>query len=377
MDSSYWLINAYELDSNYNHTVDFSTKENQLNWFRNKTVYVLDDSMYQRKNELQIVLFKSLHQLRNCNYLVVINDDGTRYFYFIMDKIYNDEKTTTVSLKLDLLQTYQFDIKFTDSLIEREHRQRWVEVPWGRMPFNEIIDEGLEVGEYEIKNIYNLYDYKNKGTYIFTSSDMLGVSDDKRPTSGSDSGNSGGSTSENFKKGYLDEKGLVFLKSKEGFVSTAYQDINGYWTIGYGITQAFQETYYNKLYPTCTEQMASEVMGEVLYNFSSQVKNVLETNGVESAWLNQNKLNALTSYAYQNGVGGFQSSPIFIAIVGGKSDEEIFNIWYNLPTYVSRRQEEANIFKGIYPSEMKITDHNNSSYVTANEGKGYIPSNYR
>ena len=374
MDSIYWLINAYELDSNYNHSVDFKSQDSQLNWFRSKTIYVLDDSMYQRKNELQIVLYKSLHQLRNCNYLVVLNDDNTKYFYFIMDKIYNDEGTTTVTLKLDLLQTYLFDLNFADSLIEREHTKRWVNTSWGKMPYNEIIEEGLEVGEYEIKNIYNIYDYSDKGTYIFTSSDMLGVSDDKRPSNNVDSG---GTSSQNFINGYLDEKGLIFLKSKEGFVSTAYQDINGYWTIGYGITQAFQPSYYNKLYPTCTEQMASEVMGEVVYNFSSQVKNALETNGVDSSWLNQNKLNALTSYAYQNGVGGLQSSSIFIAICEGRSDDEIFNIWYNISEYATRRQEEANIFKGVYPSEMKITDHNNSTYVTENEGKGYIPLNYR
>lgn len=375
MDSVYLLVNAYELDSNYNHTVDFSNKEKQLNYFINKTVYRLDDSMYQRKNELQIVIFKSLHELKNCNYLVVINEDATRYYYFIMDKIYNDELTTSLSLKLDLIQTYLFDIKFTDSLIEREHSKRWINSIGGKIPKTNTIDEGLEVGEYEIANIYNIYDYSEKGTYIFTSSDMLGVSDDKRPSTGGSG--EGGGTSSNFTNGYLDEKGLVFLKSKEGFVPSAYQDINGYWTIGYGITQAFQQDYYNQLYPTCTEQLASEIMGQVVYNFSSQVKSLLENNNVESFWLNQNKLNALTSYAYQNGVGGLESSDIFIAICEGKSDDEIYNIWYNKTTYTERRQQEAKMFKGEYPSDMRITDHGNNTYITENEGKGYIPNNYR
>lgn len=377
MNTIYWLINAYELDTDYNHTVDFNSHNEQLSYFREKTIFLLDDSMYQRKNENVIIVDKSLNELKNCNYLIAINEDNTKYFYFIMDKNYNNDYSTSLNLKLDLIQTYLFDIQFSDGLIDRQHVKRWEDTEWGKKPTNEIQEEGLEVGEYEIKKIHTLYDYSDKGTYIFTSSDMLGLSNDKRPSTDSSSGGGdggSGTNSENFKNGYLDENGLVFLKSKEGFASTPYQDIYGYWTTGYGITQAFQETYYNKLVPSCTEQQASEVMGEVVYNFSSQVKNLMDSIGYTN--LNQNKLNALTSYAYQKGIGGLQNSTIYTYLAEGRSDQEIANIWTD-DEFNTRRSEESLIFlSGIYPS-MKISDVDNGGYVTDNNGKGYIPSNYK
>ena len=117
-------------------------------------------------------------------------------------------------------------------------------------------------------------------------------------------------------------------------------------------------------------------MGKVVYNFSSQVKQNLESIGLGS-WLNQNKLNALTSYAYQNGVGGLLSSSIWQAIKEKKTDDEIYRIWYNLGEYSERRQQEAKMFLGEYPTNMKITDHTNGGYITTNNGHGYIPTEYQ
>lgn len=376
------FISAPFLDSDYNNTIDFEDKVEQALYFNKLTQFQDDSFDYQRKQQTSLKVGYSLRELKDINYVILINDDGTKYFYFIMDKQYVSEDTTMLILKMDLMQTYLNDYSFNTCLVEREHIKT-NDILNGTLYLNENIinsvDEGLETGQYKLSDKIDMYNYVQNGCYIYTSSERLGTSSEPRPNITDDSGTSNpgdNQNSENYKNGYLNENGLVFLKSKEGYVANAYQDINGYWTIGYGVTQAFQPNYYEELYPYCTEQQASEVMGRVVYNFSSQVKINIENIG-KMEWLNQDKLNALTSYAYQNGVGGLMSSDIWSAITSNKSDIEISNIWANLGSYTERRKQESQIFLGTYPSSMKITDHTNGGYVTSNNGKGYIPTKYK
>lgn len=377
------FVSAPFLDSDYNNTIDFDNTVNQALYFNGLTLFQDDSFDYQRKGQTTLKVGYSLLELKLINYVILINDDGTKYFYFVMNKEYVSEDTTMLFLKMDLMQTYMGQYTFNTCLVEREHIKTYYKNGDTIILESDVInsvDEGLETGQYRLTDKNYIYNYVDNGCYIYTSSERLGTSSEPRPNITDDIGSGGdnpsGTNSENYKNGYLDEKGLVFLKSKEGFVGSAYQDTNGYWTIGYGITQAFQSSYYDELYPSCTEQQASEVMGKVVYNFSLQVKQNIESIG-KSSWLNQDKLNALTSYAYQNGVGGLLSSEIWNAITSNKSDTEISTIWGSLGTYVERRTQESQIFLGSYPTSMQITDHTNGGYVTANNGKGYIPTNYQ
>lgn len=373
------FISISFLDSDYNNSVDFRTFQSQKEFFNKYTLFSSQDFDYQRKNQTTLKVGYTLKELNLINYVILTNDDGTRYFYFVMNKDYISEDVTMLYLKMDLIQTYMLRYSFKTCFVEREHiKTTNTDNTFYSQELINFSDEGLETGEYILQHKAEIYDYsKNTGGYVFTSSERLGTSNEPRVNISDDGVNTGGSSyGENYKNGYLDENGLVFLKSKEGFVGSAYQDINGYWTIGYGVTQAFQEQYYNELYPSCSEVDASTVMGKVVYNFSSQVKQNLESIGLGS-WLNQNKLNALTSYAYQNGVGGLLSSSIWQAIKEKKTDDEIYRIWYNLGEYSERRQQEAKLFLGEYPTNMKITDHTNGGYVTTNNGHGYIPTEYQ
>lgn len=178
--SSYLLCNCYMLDSDYNNTVDFNNSNNQLNWFLDKVQFRLDDSMYQRKSELEIRIDKSLNELKLCNYMLVINDDNTKYFYFIVNKEYVNDYTTLCILQLDLIQTYLFHLKqenFRPCLVERMHIKDWITNDGELRPlFIDLLeDEGLDTGEYEVKQINNLYDYESKGSYIITTSEPLGT----------------------------------------------------------------------------------------------------------------------------------------------------------------------------------------------------------
>ena len=175
------------LDSDYNHTVNFNSKETQLNWFISKSIYCLNNNSYQRKSEFNIRVDKTLNELKNCNYCLIINEDNTKYFYFIMNKEYVNEYTTSLTLKLDLMQTYLFDIKFIPCLVDRQHIQKWTKFANGQKQpalYYAQEDEGLEIGEYEVNKITTLYDYSNKGSYIICSSEMLGESNEKRKDSG-------------------------------------------------------------------------------------------------------------------------------------------------------------------------------------------------
>lgn len=373
-NSTYWLVNAYQLDSDYNHAPMFSNSSNQLQWFNERTIKVLDNSMYHRKNdESNVVVYEALDQLKLVNYLVILNDDGTKYFYFVIDKEYNDMSTTTLQLQLDLIQTYMFNLNFTQSLVEREHDTGWVPYPSiGLLPPTNYT-ENLEIGEYELYQKHNIYDYTGKGTYLIVSSDMLGVSDDKRPDENSPSPSGG----DNYKEHLLDENGVVLLKHFEGFRSQAYQDINGYWTIGYGVTQANYPAEYASLEPSCTEAEASEVMGDIVTpNFALQVYNRVVQNFGEE-WLNQHRFNALVSYVWQ--WGNLDSGGLWQVLVDNKDDNEaLYNAYYSLGQsqgYVYRRQKEAEVFAYGNYGEMPIGT--GSGVLQDNDGKGFIPTQFK
>ena len=124
-----------------------------------------------------------------------------------------------------------------------------------------IEDEGLEVGEYEVRSIKTLFNYSNRGSFIATSSSPLAA---KTGGSGSGGSSSGGyvSSSDLYKEGRCSDKGLWFIKQSEGFYDHAYDDGYGFLTIGYGTTKHGEPDAYNELLNGCNEQKASEILGD-------------------------------------------------------------------------------------------------------------------
>lgn len=154
---------------------------------------VLENNSYTKKYN-SIKVGYGIEDLKMVNYVVVHNNNGEIYYYFVTDKTVIGEKVTQLVLKLDVMQTYMFDFELQESLIEREHKDRWYVNQGKRLPFTSQIEEGLEVGEYVLQTVNTIYDYTDKGTYFITSSDMVGISDDKR--SGKDDGEEGGGNGE-------------------------------------------------------------------------------------------------------------------------------------------------------------------------------------
>ena len=158
------LCNCKELDSNYNHSLYFSNKDKQLKYFLDKKVYLINDCYYHRKDS-SIKIEKSIDELSFVNYVLSRNEEnGKYYFYFVYDRIYVNDYTTQLILKLDVIQTYLFDMDLNSnlSLVDRGHYNPY-QLNSEKLDFYVLANnEGLEVGEYVVKNITNIYDCSNK-----------------------------------------------------------------------------------------------------------------------------------------------------------------------------------------------------------------------
>lgn len=107
------LCNCKELDYNHNHSLWFENTSRQIEYFMSKKIYLIDDCYYHRKDSA-IRVAKSYDKLQYVNYVVSRNEDnGKYYYYFVYDRIYINDENTALILKLDVIQTYLFDMDLT------------------------------------------------------------------------------------------------------------------------------------------------------------------------------------------------------------------------------------------------------------------------
>ena len=385
-DSLIYLLNVPELDVNNNNSFTFKNYDEQYNYFVSKIVKQVNGTKYIRKQKDSIKVNYSYNDCIKVNYAMINNDNKWLYF-FIIDRIYVSEKVTNLILKLDVIQTYLFEFKFYDCFIERQHVDRWNSKG---LPIVNLIEEGLEVGEYVVKNKTTLYDFNNKGAYIIASGDMIGNTSFGEGSSGGTSGGtgeSGGTTSNNnsFTNYKVSKEMLACLKSYEGYFDYAYDLGDGTMTIGYGTTSAAHLSDYNSLVANCTEKKATEIMCKHLENnYAKGILDTMHTKGLKDSDIKQNHFDAFVDLAYNCGVYGATSSPMFEAYCNKKSANEVCKDWgtyyINAGTNVeqglrNRRQKEINIFKNGTYQFTGITKNGNSK-LDDNGGYGYIPDGY-
>ena len=185
-----YLINSSQQDINYNHTPYFSSLTSQINWYASKRVYTIENVNYQRKNNNLKVNYH-IDDLSLVNYAMV-NNNSKWFFYFVADKVYINERTTELILRLDVIQTYLFDFSLGNCLIERTHTNRYDKN--GNVVLEPMfIEEDFSSGEYSPFSVTEIFSYKDKGSYIITSSDLLGAN--SRGGGNGGSGEPGGSGS--------------------------------------------------------------------------------------------------------------------------------------------------------------------------------------
>lgn len=139
------------LENDYKNQLTFATKNSQETYFNSKIIKTFDNYTYIKKDSV-IKLGVNIDDIIGCNYLFYRNNGfSNRYYYcFITNKEYINENVTAITIDTDVFQTYQFDMTFDYSYVEREH------VSDDSVGLH-TIPEGLETGDYVCNGVTSLY----------------------------------------------------------------------------------------------------------------------------------------------------------------------------------------------------------------------------
>ena len=362
------LLKVKEIDNSYNHTYYFDCKENQTRFFDSKIVYQLNDTQYTRINQNSIQVEYNIESMENVDYMkITVYDDRGRVhsrYYFITNKFYVNENVTCLVIELDVIQTFLFDMNL-NRVLSFVDRTMIKDIENGNVYSEELQEiEDLNIDHYNIiskQTIFNAEEF-GKGGFFVSSSDVLG-STGSGGSGGSSSGGSGIVATESTPSQEL----FKFLKGYEGFSATPYQDSGGVWTIGYGVTQSHPE-HYNSLLPTCTEEQASKVLGEIILLYSQGVYDYMINNGKTNIKLQE--LDAFTTLAYNCGIYGAKSTTMMDAYINNQPvTQNMWNSYYIsdasgtvLEGLINRRNSEYNIFA-------------NNTFDRA--GSGFVPDYFK
>jgi len=130
------------LENDYKNQLTFTNATQQMTYFNSKVFKTLDNYTYIKKDNYIKVGFP-IDEIIGCNYLFYRNEGFTTkyYFCFITNMEYVNENCTGITFETDVFQTYQFDIVYNPSFVEREH------VNNDTVGLH-TIPEGLETGDY-------------------------------------------------------------------------------------------------------------------------------------------------------------------------------------------------------------------------------------
>ena len=118
------------------------------------------------------------------------------------------------------------------------------------------------------------------------------------------------------------ELGISLIKEFEGCKLTAYPDVVGVWTIGFGTTRINGEPVVKGM--TCTQQDAEDYLREDLQAFEQVVNSILP------APILQYQFDACVCLSYNIGSGGFLSSSLCRKLKTGNTglvNEQNFVAW--------------------------------------------------
>ena len=140
---------------------------------------------------------------------------------------------------------------------------------------------------------------------------------------------------------HTSQKGLDLIKSFEGLRLSAYKDVVGVVTIGYGTTSGV------KMGDTITKERAEELLREDVKRFEGYVDRLVKVP------LTQGMFDALVSFTYNLGPGALEKSTLLDQLNLGDYDgaAEQFDRWTKaggkvLSGLVRRRAAERALFEG-------------------------------
>lgn len=133
------------LELNQEHQINFRNAQAQYNYFYNLPKLIVDTNFtYIRKDSILRVegVVDDYYQF---NYVMYRNDSySNKWFYAFIDKVeYVNDRLTNIYIRTDVFQTWQFDLTYKPTFVEREH------VNDDTIGLN-TVPENLETGEYQI-----------------------------------------------------------------------------------------------------------------------------------------------------------------------------------------------------------------------------------
>lgn len=139
------------LELSNKNQLTFASKESQYIYFNSLPKMEVENATYQRKDG--VIRFPELiDNILEFNYVMYQNSAySDKWFYaFITGMRYLNDNVTEITIATDCFQTWQFDLEFRQSFIEREMLSTSDDVPGAN-----LIPEGVETGEFKIEETFD------------------------------------------------------------------------------------------------------------------------------------------------------------------------------------------------------------------------------
>lgn len=158
------------LNLDNNNQLTFASKTAQYNYFNSLSHLTITDISYQRKDNY-IRYPAHIDSLIEYNYVMYKNNNYlNKWFYaYILRMEYENDNCTRVYIKTDVFQTWQFDLTFPKSFVEREHVN---DDTVGK----HTIPEGLETGDYISTKLQPSGKYMEHSDMCFAVASTLPIS---------------------------------------------------------------------------------------------------------------------------------------------------------------------------------------------------------
>lgn len=158
------LKSPLKLDNN--NQITFPNTTTQYNYFSSLPKLEYDDCTYQRKDGViryatnSNLTFEDLLEYNYCMYRNTSYDN--KWFYaFVTDVTYINDGMTEIKIETDPFQTWQFDLTYMNSFIEREH------VSDDTIGLH-TLPEDLEIGDYVISAVQESVGSTDALAYTYT-----------------------------------------------------------------------------------------------------------------------------------------------------------------------------------------------------------------
>lgn len=182
------ILRQVPLDNTYDHTIYFENEAAQLAFFQGRipqptqenpdasiarVKYTLERQSFQRTKRGWLRVKLPVGDLYDCNYIMFKNTGtnigggginyGSKWFYaFLKSANFINNDVTEIEFEIDDVQTWMFDYELEECFVEREHSS-------SDELFENIIDEGLDIGDEYVYHANDTYDMNTMGVAILVN----------------------------------------------------------------------------------------------------------------------------------------------------------------------------------------------------------------